>query len=307
MAPHSSTLAWRIPWMEEPGGLQSMGWQTVRQGWATSLSLSCLGEGNGNPLQCLAWRIPGMGEPGGLPSRGSHSRTRLKWLSSSIYPQVRVISHNPFTFPSWNCYCFMFSRIQPRPINKFLKCTHCSSVWHRMTFPHCFFLVDTTVFTGVWSIFMFLKQTHMEKINIQVDIKHLSKQNGIQLSWKAHYFKEDFSGGPADKNQPASAEDTVSIRGPERSTYHRAAKHMHRTAEPTSGSYWRLEHSSVLRARGVTAMSSLSTTTKRNKPRSLQLEEAQKSWPSTAKNRFLKTVHFTNFMHKFNAILTPFK
>ena len=31
----------------------------------------------------LAWRIPGMGEPGGLPSMGSHSRTRLKWLSSS--------------------------------------------------------------------------------------------------------------------------------------------------------------------------------------------------------------------------------
>ena len=31
----------------------------------------------------LAWRIPGTGEPGGLPSMGSHSRTRLKWLSSS--------------------------------------------------------------------------------------------------------------------------------------------------------------------------------------------------------------------------------
>ena len=30
MAPHSSTLAWKIPWMEEPGGLQSMGWLRVR-------------------------------------------------------------------------------------------------------------------------------------------------------------------------------------------------------------------------------------------------------------------------------------
>ena len=46
-------------------------------------SLSCIGEGNGNPLQCLAWSIPGMGEPCGLPSMGLHSRTRLKWLSSS--------------------------------------------------------------------------------------------------------------------------------------------------------------------------------------------------------------------------------
>ena len=35
-------------------------------------SLSCIGEGNGDPLQFLAWRIPGMGEPGGLPSMGSH-------------------------------------------------------------------------------------------------------------------------------------------------------------------------------------------------------------------------------------------
>ena len=38
MAPHSSTLAWKIPWMEEPGGLQSMGSQRVGHDWATSLS-----------------------------------------------------------------------------------------------------------------------------------------------------------------------------------------------------------------------------------------------------------------------------
>ena len=39
MAPHSSTLAWKIPWMEEPGGLQSMGSRRVGHGWVTSLSL----------------------------------------------------------------------------------------------------------------------------------------------------------------------------------------------------------------------------------------------------------------------------
>ena len=39
MAPQSSTLAWKIPWMEEPGRLQSMGLLRVRQDWATSLSL----------------------------------------------------------------------------------------------------------------------------------------------------------------------------------------------------------------------------------------------------------------------------
>ena len=55
MAPHSGTLAWKIPWTEEPGGLQSMGSLRVGQDSATSLSvslsLSCIGEGNGNPLQ----------------------------------------------------------------------------------------------------------------------------------------------------------------------------------------------------------------------------------------------------------------
>ena len=42
MATHSGTLAWKIPWMEEPGRLQSMGSQRVRHNWATSLSLSRL-------------------------------------------------------------------------------------------------------------------------------------------------------------------------------------------------------------------------------------------------------------------------
>ena len=41
MATRSSTLAWKIPWTEEPGRLQSTGWQRVRHGWATSLSLLC--------------------------------------------------------------------------------------------------------------------------------------------------------------------------------------------------------------------------------------------------------------------------
>ena len=58
MAPHSSTLAWKIPWMEEPGRLQSMGSLRVRNDWVTSLSLSCIGEGNGNPLQCSCLENP---------------------------------------------------------------------------------------------------------------------------------------------------------------------------------------------------------------------------------------------------------
>ena len=74
MAPHSSTLAWKILWMEEPGGLQSMGSleSDTTERLHFNFSLSCIGEGNGNLLQCSCWRIPGMGEPDGLLSMGSH-------------------------------------------------------------------------------------------------------------------------------------------------------------------------------------------------------------------------------------------
>ena len=70
MAPHSSTLAWKIPWMEEPGRLQSMGSLRVRLDF--HLSLSCIGEGNGTPLQCSCLENPRDREPGGLPSLGSN-------------------------------------------------------------------------------------------------------------------------------------------------------------------------------------------------------------------------------------------
>ena len=53
MPPHSSTLAWKIPWMEEPGGLQSMG--SLSRTPLSDYTFSCIGEGNGTPLQysCL--------------------------------------------------------------------------------------------------------------------------------------------------------------------------------------------------------------------------------------------------------------
>ena len=69
MAAHSSTFAWKIPWMEEPGGLQSMGWQRVGHNWATSLLGGSMGKestynagdtGNIN-LICRWGRAPGGG------------------------------------------------------------------------------------------------------------------------------------------------------------------------------------------------------------------------------------------------------
>ena len=82
MAPHSSILAWKIPWMEEPGRLQSMGSQRVRHDWVTSLA--CIGEGNGNPLQCSCLESPRDGGAWWAAVYGiAQSRTRLKQLSSS--------------------------------------------------------------------------------------------------------------------------------------------------------------------------------------------------------------------------------
>ena len=134
MAPHSSTLAWKIPWTEEPGRLQSMGSLRVWHDWATSLSLftfmhwrrkwqptpvflpgesqgwgslegcspwgrwgsdmterlhfhfslSCIGEGNGNPLQCSCLENPRDGGAWWAAVYGvAQSRTGPKRLSSS--------------------------------------------------------------------------------------------------------------------------------------------------------------------------------------------------------------------------------
>ena len=86
MTTHSSTLAWKIPWTEEPGRLQSMGLLRIRHDWAASLhfSLSCTREGNGNPLQCSCLENPRDGGAWWAAIYGvAQSWTWLKRLSSS--------------------------------------------------------------------------------------------------------------------------------------------------------------------------------------------------------------------------------
>ena len=106
MATHSSTLAWKTPWTEEPGRLQSMGSLAVGRDWATSLSLfkaavhgvasswmwlsdftftfhfHALEKEMATHSSVLAWRIPGTVEPDGLPCMGSH-RVRHNWCDSA--------------------------------------------------------------------------------------------------------------------------------------------------------------------------------------------------------------------------------
>ena len=89
MAPHSSTLAWRVPWTEEPGRLQSMGSLRVGHDWTTSLSR--IGERNGNPLQCSCLENPRDVEPGGLPSMGLHT-VRHDWSDLAAAAAVWRVS-----------------------------------------------------------------------------------------------------------------------------------------------------------------------------------------------------------------------
>ena len=85
MAPHSSTLAWKIPWTEEPGRLQSMGLleSDMTERLHFHFSLSCIGEGNGNPLQCSCLENPRDGGAWAAVYGVAQSWTQLKRPSSS--------------------------------------------------------------------------------------------------------------------------------------------------------------------------------------------------------------------------------
>ena len=74
MAPHPSTRAWKIPWTEEPGRLQSMGSlsRTRLSDFTFTFHVPALEKEMATHSSVLAWRIAGTGDPGGLPSMGSH-------------------------------------------------------------------------------------------------------------------------------------------------------------------------------------------------------------------------------------------
>ena len=75
MATHSSTLAWKLPWTEEPGRLQSMGSlksRTRLSNFTFTFPFHALEKETETHSSIFAWRIPGTGQPGGLPSMGSH-------------------------------------------------------------------------------------------------------------------------------------------------------------------------------------------------------------------------------------------
>ena len=107
MATHSSALAWKIAWTEEPGRLQSMVSWRVGHDWATSLS--CIREGNGNPLQCSCLENPRDSGAWWAAVYGvSQSRTRLKRLSNLILGSRHVTTILCNQFWLFDSFCTTF-------------------------------------------------------------------------------------------------------------------------------------------------------------------------------------------------------
>ena len=99
MATHSSVLAWRIPWTEEPGGLLSIGSHRVRHDWSKLACMHALEKEMATHSSILAWKIPGTKEPGGLQSVGL-LRVGYDWETSLSL----------FTFLHWR------RKWQPTPV-----------------------------------------------------------------------------------------------------------------------------------------------------------------------------------------------
>ena len=161
--PHSSTLAWKVPWTGETGGLQSMGSLRVGHDWATSLSLllSCLGEGNGNPLQCSCLENPRDGGAWWAAVYGvAQSRTRLKRLSSSSSSS----SSNPLI--DFLSHCVSCGRCSLSSVFRFLSCL--SGCWRRLM-------------GGPWTARR-LNQSIPRKINPEYSLE------GLMLKLKLQYF-----------------------------------------------------------------------------------------------------------------------
>ena len=112
MATHSSTVAWKIPWIKEPGGLQSTGSLRVGRDQADfpfTFRFHALEKEMATHSSVLAWRIPGTGEPGGLPSLGSH-RVGHDWSDLTAAAAV-------------NGYLYIFSLIWSQDLDSIISRT----------------------------------------------------------------------------------------------------------------------------------------------------------------------------------------
>ena len=110
MAPHSSPLAWKIPWMQEPGRLQSMGSlsQIRLSDFPFTFHFHALEKEMATHSSVLAWRVPETGEPGGLPSVGSH-RVGHDWSDSAAAVLLSTAARSPWSgwvSALWTLSCY---------------------------------------------------------------------------------------------------------------------------------------------------------------------------------------------------------
>ena len=124
MAPHSSALAWKIPWMEEPGGLQSMGSLRVRHDWATSLALFTFthwrrkrqptpvflpGESQGRRglVGCRLWGRTESDTTGATQQQQQQQQSQITWVESQLHPFQAVWSLASYlTFLCFHVFIF---------------------------------------------------------------------------------------------------------------------------------------------------------------------------------------------------------
>ena len=108
---HSSTLAWKIPWMEEPGGLAVHGVAKSRT-WLSDFTFTfhfhALEKEMATHSSVLAWRIPETGEPGGLLSMGSH-RVGHNWHDLAAAAAIIIFKQTFENMPSSQPTCCNFT------------------------------------------------------------------------------------------------------------------------------------------------------------------------------------------------------
>ena len=158
MAPHSGTLAWKIPWMEEPGRLQSMGLLRVGlSDFTFTFHFHALEKEMATHSSVLAWRIPGMGKPGDLLSMGLH-RVGHDW--SDLATAAAAASSDEYSgwfslgLTDWSCNPKDSQECSSTPQFRSINSLEASILWHSAFFivqlSHSYMTTGKTMALTIW-------------------------------------------------------------------------------------------------------------------------------------------------------------
>ena len=209
MAPHSSTLAWKITWAEELGRLQSIGLLRVGHDWATLLSLFTFmhGEGNGNPLQCSCLENPrDRGAWWAAVCGVSQSRIRLKWLSrdeSASLGQEDPLEEAMATHSSILVLKILWTEESGRAsvcgVAKNQMCFNDWALTHNLTY-YCdgYFLLSLYSHFYISPFYIFFSLKRLSKQTCSLAVLWFQQIEGIGKKlerWR--HMKKEYSGSPA--------------------------------------------------------------------------------------------------------------